>query len=207
MLKFVLKALRLFRSDQKGSLSVEAVFAFPLLLIGATATYTFFDVFKAQNANYRANYTISDMLSRQNETVDQAFVDGLLEVYRYMTFAGGSTTWLRISVVQCVADCADESQRDLRFLWSNSSNAPANLTNADIPFYDDKIPLMATGNQLILVETLRQYRPPFPNFFVSFGERDLFTYVFTRPRFTSNLCWVTCENGDGEDESDGNPDL
>ncbi len=204
MKKFVINIIRSFKSDQKGSLSVEAVFAFPMLFWAATATFTFFDAYKVQNTSYRANYTISDMISRKTDNLDQAYVDGLHKVFRYMTHTGPESSWIRISRVSCYSSCTDEANRDIRFDWSASANGARELDASDLLFYKDQIPLMAKGSQLILVETSREYKPPFSNALVSFPERDLVSHVVTRPRFAGNLCFENdCAIPGGIDEDDG----
>lgn len=202
------KAIQSFRSEQSGSLSVEAVFAFPMLFWAATAMFTFFDAYKVQNASYRANYTISDMLSRETIGVDQSYIDGLHKVFRYMTHTGEEDSWVRVSVVTCNANCDDEANRELEFEWSHSADSfsgsdPHALGEDDLDFYADYIPMMATGNRLILVETSREYQPPFKLALNSFPERELVSHVVTRPRFAANYCWETCAGGSGSDGSDG----
>jgi len=204
MTNFIQKAVRFFRNDQTGSMAVEAVLAVPLLFWAATATFTFYDAFKVQNASFRANYTISDLLSRQTDVIDQDYLDGIHEVFRYMTQSGVETSWIRVSVVGCYDECADEDDRVLEWEWSVGVNGAEDLDDDDMPFYRSRIPLMATGDKLILVETSRQYIPPFANALVSFAERDLMSDVVTRPRFAGQLCFETsCNAGGGVDEDDG----
>ncbi|MEE9428012.1 MAG: hypothetical protein V3V25_07685 [Paracoccaceae bacterium] len=205
MNKFIRKIFHRFGKDQKGSMAVEAVLAVPMLFWAATATFTFYDAFKAQNATFRANYTISDMLSRQTQAIDLNYLNGLHSVFRYMTHTRNEATWIRISVVTCESSCADEPNRVLAWDWSHGANGARDLDDTDLLYYESKIPLMATGNRLILVETSRHYNPPFANFLVSFAERDLASHVVTRPRFAPQLCWETCAtNTGGSDGDDGN---
>ncbi len=174
-----------------------------MLFWAATATFTFFDAYKAQNTSYRANYTISDMLSRETSAITQDYIDGLHKVFRYMTHTGVENSWIRVSVVTCSNNCADEDNRELSFNWSESANGARSLDAGDLVFYRSQIPLMAKGSQLIFVETSREYRPPFANALVSFAERDLVSHVVTRPRFASNFCFVTCVTPGGSDGDDG----
>jgi len=200
--KILTTPFRAFCADQKGSLSVEAVFAFPMLFWAATAMFTFFDAYKVQNTSYRANYTISDMISRETEPLDQAYLDGLHKVFRYMTHTGSEDSWIRVSVVRCRSNCADENLRDLEWVWSRGVNGARSLTAADLAFYRDKIPLMAIGDPLVLVETSRHYNPPFASALVSFAERDLVSHVVTRPRFANQVCWESCVVGNGDGGGD-----
>ena len=194
--------IRLFLRESKGSLSVEAVLAIPMLFWAATATFTFYDAFKTQYMSYRANYTISDMLSRKTDGVDQAYLDGIHSVFRYMTNSNTEATWLRVSVVTCTSACDDEVNRVLEFDWSHGANGAGDLDNNDMVSVRNEIPLMATGNRVIFVQTLRHYVPPFANYLVSFIEGDMFSRVVTRPRFAPQLCWETCANSGGTDASE-----
>jgi hypothetical protein len=205
MIKGILKKFFKFRSDQKGSLSVEAVFAFPMLLWAATGTYTFFDVYKAQNASYRANYTISDMLSRETDSIGTAYMNGMIKVYRYMTKADVNNSWIRISQVQCLDDCDDGDARELEMEWSHGANGARDLTAADFAFYNNLIPLLAQSDRLVLVETSMLYSSPFSSSLVSFPDRDLVSHVVTRPRFAPQLIWddtgYTPNPGEGHDDN------
>lgn len=189
MILSLTKKVLTFRSDQTGSLSVEAVFAFPLLILAATATYTFFDVYKSQNNSLRANFTISDMLSRETGYVDQAYLNGLTKVYRHLTGADPARSWIRISVVQCIDDCADDNTRTLSLDWSHASGGASGLTADDFALYNAYIPLLAQSDRLILVETSMHYEPPFARTFTSFKARELANHVVTRPRFAAQLKW------------------
>lgn len=210
MFKDVLKNFFKFRSDQKGSLSIEAVFAFPMLLWAATGLYTFFDIYKAQNATYRANYTISDMLSRETDSIGTPYMNGMYKVFRYMTHADAPNSWIRISQVQCVDDCADGEHRELEMEWSHGANGARSLTDADFTFYNELIPLLAESDRLILVETSLLYTAPFANSLISFPPRDLVSHVVTRPRFAPQLIWddsgYTPDADDSHDDGgdDGN---
>jgi hypothetical protein len=199
-----------FRKNQEGSLSVEAVFAFPMLLLAATATFTFFDVYKAQNASIRANYTISDMLSRETNSIGTTYLNGMYKVFRYIADTPEDGSWIRISQVQCIDDCVSDENRELELEWSHATSESIALTEADFAIYNQIIPLLAESDRLILVETSLHYTPPFARSLVSFSERELVTNVVTRPRFAPQLIWDDTgydpdsggDHDDGEDNGD-----
>lgn len=207
IVKFFRKTIS-FRKDQRGSVSVEAVFAFPMLLWAATALYTFFDIYKAQNATFRANYTISDMLSREKEAIDVNYLNGIYKVYRYMTRADPDNSWIRVSQIQCKNECDDLAFRELEMEWSKSVNGARSMTNDDFTFYNEHIPLLAQSDRLILVETSMLYQPPFSNALVSFPARNLVSQVVTRPRFSPQLIWddTGYDSSGGGSHDDGEPD-
>ena len=49
-----------------------------------------------------------------------------------------------------------------------------------------RLPKMADGETLILVETKSVYNPPLN---VGLGDLDIETFIFTRPRFAPQLVW------------------
>jgi len=189
------RSVRGFLGDQKGTLSVEAAIVMPLLFWAITATFTFFHGYKAQTSAYRANYTISDILSRETVQIGQGYLDGLHNVYQYMTLARTEGTWLRLSVVRCLADCTT-SARDLDIMWSRTTNGARELENADISFWKPKVPWVPKGDSLILLETSSNYSPPFTNFLLSFPDRTLVSHSVTRPRFAPQLLWTGMSVGD-----------
>ena len=192
MKKLIQKAFRFFKADQRGSLSIEAVIALPMLFWAATATFSFYDAYKMQNSIFRANYTIGDMLSRETEAVDQAYLEGLGKVFKYMTSNRGESSWIRVTVVKCKKKCkkTDKSLRTMKVVWSHSTGGARKLNNTDFAFYNTRIPLVARGDKLILVETSRQYAAPFNQALVGFMSRDMVAHSVTRPRFAPQLKWT-----------------
>lgn len=195
---------RNFASETRGSMSVEAVLAFPLLLWAMTATYTFFDVYKVQNTTYRANYTISDMLSRKTDAVNADYTDGLYKVFQYMTKVDPASSWIRVSVINCLDDCGTDD-RVLEFDWSQGVNGALGRVDDDLLTMVDIIPIFSKGDRLILVETSSDYEPPFSAALTSFAARTIKTNVSTRPRFAPQLVWEGPGSGldDAEDSPEG----
>ena len=65
------------------------------------------------------------------------------------------------------------------------------LTTATIAYYANRIPEMADGDRVIIVETEVSYHPAFD---VGMNDEVLKQFVVTRPRFIPKLCMtgVTC---------------
>ena len=66
-----------FRRSEEGSLSVETIFAIPMLVWAITATFVFWDAFKTLNVSQKATYTVADMLSRETQTIDADYLTGM----------------------------------------------------------------------------------------------------------------------------------
>ncbi len=74
--------------DDAGSVSVETVIIMPILLWVYVATFVIFDGFRTHNQNVKAAYTIGDMLSRETNAIDNAYLEGLSDVFDFLTFGG-----------------------------------------------------------------------------------------------------------------------
>ena len=190
------KATRAFWRGEEGSMTVEAVMILPLLLWAFLATFTFFDVYRAKNLALKANYAISDLLSREAE-IDMNYLLGIEDVYTYLT-QGGDPAWVRVTVVRCSENCTSEADRTLRIGWSQATDGLASLSDTDVQgTYNEHIPMIAEGEWVIMVETMAGYEPPFSVYLTGIEARDMSDIVMTRPRFTSQLCWdadESCEN-------------
>lgn len=178
-MKSLRRQIRRFARDTRGQLSIEAALMFPLLVWVYIATFTFFETYRADSTNVKAAYAVSDMLSRQTDPVGQVQIDGMRDVFRYMTLAK-QTPWIRVSVVGF-----DGNTDQFVLKWSNASTGhqPALLEDL-VPH----IPAMTPGDSVIVVETYMPYTPEFKVGLSSFTFRNI---VVTRPRFAPQLLWAS----------------
>lgn len=195
MLPLIQDALRRFRDDTRGGLSVETVLVFPMLAWAYAATFTFFDAFRMQAANTKASYTISDMLTRVTEEVDQDYVDGLHQIYQYLVGRNHEDMYLRVTTIGW-----NVPDNEYRVVWSRGSNTPFRHTAATINDNADKIPMIAPGDTLILVETYMPFRPVFN---VGLGDLGFMNIVPSSPRFAPQLLWTGMGDGTGDPHDDG----
>ncbi len=178
-----------FARDEDASVSVEAVLILPLLLWAFVASYTFFDVYRDKNLSLKANYAVSDLLSRETTPIDMNYLNGAAKLYKYLTRSPGSG-WMRVTSVYCDQDC-DLNSRRLKTHWSKATGSLPTYTDQSLrDILGPTIPWLAAGDQLIVVETGIEYKTPFSRTFSGIGDQTLVDVVMTRPRF-SQLCWGT----------------
>lgn len=170
-----------FAWNDSGSISVEAVIILPLLIWAFVATYVYFDAFETKNVSHRAAYTLSDLLSRQQEEIDMDFLDGLHSMYDTMV-TSSEPTWIRVTVVTW-----DSASENFRVEWSHGTGEVEGWTTASLDAVQEFIPAMSSGDTNIIVETSMTYSPPFN---VGIGDQIHRSFVVTSPRFTPQLCWV-----------------
>jgi hypothetical protein len=180
--KRIKTGLRRFFRDELGNASIEAVIFIPLMLTVLTATFTFHDAFRQKSLNTKAAFTISDALSRETDPINDAYLDGMVEMMEYLTRSSGPYS-LRVSVVRYNA-----KQDKYLVDWSRTRGDFARLRHKDLPSMYQDLPKLLHNERIIVVETGTDYSAPF--FVDGFVTDDLFyNMAFTRPRFAPQLMW------------------
>ncbi len=143
----------------------------------------------------KSNYAVSDLLSRETNTIDMSYINGARSLYRYLTQADSDRSWIRVTVVHCIDECAvspgaEDDGRTLEIEWSRATDGQPDLTDDDIATrYNDVIPLIADGERVIMVETTMDYDPPFSSELTGIEYKTFRDVVMTRPRFAPQLCF------------------
>lgn len=176
----VRKGLRNLRSKEDGSLTVEFVIVLPLLVWAVLAIIVFWDGFQTANANQRSAYLVADLISREVDEIDAAYLDGVSQVARTLNDRDASTR-LRVTAVNRTLD--DNLQPVHEIGWSYGTDSL--LPHEDVTVIEDRLPMMAVGDQLIYVESIRDWLPAFP---VARLDPRRFEYVaVTIPRFAPQI--------------------
>ena len=174
------QVLRDFARDTRGSVSVEFVIVMPLLFWGFMAIYVYFDGFRQSTQNLKAAYSIGDMISRETEAINSAYIDSMEEVLKLMT-RSETQVKLRVTVVRW-----DENDNRYYVDWSKSRGYGSIRTNGDMADLSERLPVMPDNERVILIETKAEYEPVFD---IGMAEQDLDTFIFTRPRFAPQVVW------------------
>lgn len=189
-----LNRLRTYRDDARGTMSVELVLILPILLWAYIATIIFFDAFRARTEAQTAALTVSDLISRQTGTITADYLDGMNDVYDFLT-SRAQDTRLRISSIMLDLDTQQpviawshgtrglpslldlsDVLSDMGFLGLSGGNVdPDNLPDGAgfgnianmIPRTDlvQRIPTVLPGEALILVEAFTIWDSPISSMF------------------------------------------
>lgn len=194
----LIERLRDFCRADTGTVTVESVMILPVLLFGLQFTYGYYEAQRRDTLSVKANYAISDYLSRV-PTIDQAMVDGLEDLLELMTQSEDGA-WVRVSVVECTkspARCNDYTPRRLTFDTTKQLSSESTLKEHTQWSMRAKmgpiIPLMYKGESLIVVETMVQTKPTFLGHWTGFHERGVYRVTVTGSREYDELCF---EKGD-----------
>ncbi|MHA6267981.1 hypothetical protein [uncultured Aliiroseovarius sp.] len=182
--------VRDFARAETGTVTVESVIILPVILFGLQATFAYYDAYRRQSQALKANYAVSDFLSRF-PSYDRATLEGLDEMFQYMTQTS-EASWVRVTVVKCNRNCTNEETRKL-----GRVNSKVSLGDGVSPLTRDQmrlqlgpvIPMMYQGENLIVVETVAKYVPPFWGAWTGIYPRDFYDVIVTSPREAETLCW------------------
>lgn len=169
-----------FKESNAGTVAVEAAIIMPLLLWSYVAVVVFFDSFRTRSATEKAAFTISDMISRETQAIDAEFLFGVHQVFDLLADSDGATS-IRVSVVSFSA-----ATDDYVLNWSQTRGNYQALVDSDMTEVKEALPAMASGETLILVETHSSFNPDLD---VGLTDMDFNTFIFTRPRFVSQVVW------------------
>ncbi|MDX5402765.1 MAG: hypothetical protein LPK02_11215 [Rhodobacterales bacterium] len=174
--------LKRFAGDTRGYLTVEAVIMFPILFWAMLSMLVFFDAYRQNSLNVKAAFTISDMLSREVDPINAAYLDGAVNLFEELSRSDLDPR-MRVTVVR-YSDAHKRFFRD----WSHQRGGVPVLTNADVLAMQNRLPNVPDNERLIIVETWSDYNPPFN---VGIKRQYLYNFVFTRPRFAPQVKFET----------------
>lgn len=173
--------IRNFLRDTRGNITVEFILIMPFLFWAFMATYVFFDGYRQSTINLKAAYTISDMISRETNAINDTYIDSMRNLMTVLTRANSPVT-LRVSVVRW-----DEEDSRYYLDWSTARGVGIQpLTDPDMGGIASKLPVMPDNERVILVETSNTFESVFP---AVMDNVSLDNFVFTRPRFAPQVVW------------------
>lgn len=189
MMRALKTRLRQFRRDEDGTIIAEAVTMFPSLFACVIAMIVFFDAFRNQSINVKANYTIADAISREDGYITNTYINNVWRMHRFLTNSPNLTR-LRVSVVSY-----DLDENEHTVVWTRSKGGWSGRHNkplSEIGLTAAQVPAMVDNEFVIVVQTAVDYAP---NFSIGLGAFTFENISFTRPRWSPNLCY----SNDGSD--------
>lgn len=211
--------LHRFRKDETGSIPIEGLLAFIMLSGWLILSIEIYDVFKIRGAATRANVTVSDLISRERDPIGPKYVAGIKKVFDFTTGNNDpSRSWIRVTLVRCWDDpldlghtCNDPAEgsdaKKVQLENSYATGLAQSYTQEALDLEADRIPILAAGDQALIVETSYAYDLPFKlseaykaylasigkdpsKHFVGFHDAISFdNFIVTRPR-VARLTWL-----------------
>lgn len=185
-----------FLRDERGNILAEAVVILPIFIWSYLAFFVYWDAYKTTNVAQKAAYTLADLISREQVTLPDTYVPGMLNMLRYLVNDQTSpkirVTSLLFSEGAVVNQGVDDADDRTIVQWSISpGDAMTPYTDATLQNVLNKIPAMFDGDSVILVETTMDFNPSFD---IGMDSRQITNFVVTRPRFLPKICMTgfTC---------------
>lgn len=192
-----------FRRED-GTVTTEAVIVMPLLAAFYCVTFVWFDAFRQKTLVMKASYAVSDVLSRQSQ-VDEVYLNNMRDVLDYM-IPSNARPKMRISLIEFNAR-GEGAAQPYRLRWSYGPDGMGDLTQQDLDFDHDWLPVMGDLDAVVVTETAVSYQPIFRvglkdqvyrNTFVTRPRFDLSLLKTDEPAYSSNAD-DRDDDGDGED--------
>lgn len=174
------RRLRRFWKDETAAVTLEAVIITPVLALAFLGSFVIFDAFRTYNTSIKATYAVADILSRQTSTVFPADIEGMAEIFEYMVRNQGDA---QLRATQIVYDeNEDDNQHTVE--WSYATNNKERLFTANLTNLEDRLPIMADEERILLIETFIPYRPAFS---IGLGLMTFENFTVTRPRYAEKV--------------------
>ncbi|UWR24124.1 hypothetical protein K3756_06000 [Sulfitobacter sp. S190] len=170
-----------FARREDGSVAIETVIILPVLFWAFLSMFSIFDAYRMYAKNQKAAYTVGDMVTRETQPIDAAYVDGAHDLFDYLTRPGQNSS-IRISQVYY-----DKQAVKFKTDWSVTRGTPTALTNDDIGSWNTRLPKVLDGERLVVVETWSDFDPVFAT---GLEDRVISNFVFTRPRYAPQVLYA-----------------
>ena len=169
-----------FLRREDGTIALETMIVMPMIFWAYLSMYSIFDAYRMYNLNQTATYTIGDAISRETMAIDPAYLQGMQDLFEYMTRGQGKTA-MRVTSIWYDAD------NDRYFTdWSQVRGWVTPLASSDVQNWHAKLPVMPNNERVTLVETWRDYDPLFNT---GLEQREIHNFAFTRPRYAPRTSW------------------
>lgn len=186
--QFLTTRLRRFSGDESGNMSVELLLMSPILAWVMLSTATYFDAFRSESVNFKASVTVADAISREAE-ITPAYLNGIYSLLQFLT-RNDSTPDLRITAL--TYDAASDKYIGI---WSKAKGGfvPYANLNSDIDLLRARLPIMANGARMLLIETASDFQPMWQSNLFGYSSglsaSRFSTFTVINPRFTPRTCW------------------
>ena len=185
---------RRYKRSDLGSMSIEAVLVLPVIIMGMLLVYTYFAAFQVKSMANKAAYTVSDYVSRQTDPITPAFIEGLSDIYGFLTNTGSKS--LRVSSFTW-SDTDGSPAYELQ--WSYAANGGQAVTDSTMATLEPRLPLLTNGETVVVVEAVTNWAPLFD---VGLEAMTFSDFVATKPRFATQVLF---DDGSGSGPADATP--
>lgn len=195
-----LDTLKLMKSE-RGTVTVEFVILFPLLIAWFLGSFIYFDAYRSKTLTAKVAFTISDLFSRETDIIDDARARQFYDVQERMMPRRIEQSWIRVSSI-CYRERVESGvvvESEYRIHWSTVFDDHYDEDAGELPnivrYEDDTeipvnlMPLMADGDSIIFTEVFAVWEPIARQWagYMGLSELTWAQRVTERPRFLTVL--------------------
>ena len=173
--------LRQFRSEERGSVTIETAIIFPAIFMVILALFSAFHTFQVYAVNQKAAYTIADMVSRETNPIDVDYLHGTRELLRYMANANIDDVSVRVTLVYY-----DAETNTYAYDWSAQQGNVLAVNSEEVAAWNAYLPKLLDQERIIVVETFHYFDPPYDTGLLA---RTISNFTFTKPRYAAQVPW------------------
>jgi len=170
-----------FRRQEQGSIAIEAVIILPMVFWTFLALYATFHAYRTYVVNQKVAYTIGDMISRETNPLDAAYMAGARELMAHLINTSDANVSLRVTSVKFDGDSQTYERH-----WSQSEGFVSPASAQTVENWDTNLPVLPDDEYIVVVETFQNYTPPFDT---GLAQREVRNFVFTKPRYAPRTLW------------------
>jgi hypothetical protein len=185
--------------DEDGTVLVEFLILFPLLIWASIAIFVYWDVFRTQSTAQKAAYSLADVISRQKAPLTTSFVNGMQGLFEFLMLSNSQGGEIRITSLIFNDGLNDVSESDDKYdlIFSVSPMGKMTpLTEDKLLLLKDNIPKLSDGESVVIVETTVNFIPSFDiglgspllRRFTGLGGQSFREFIVTPPRFVFSTC-------------------
>ncbi len=202
--KSKLAELRRKVSCEAGTVTLEFVLLFPLLVAWFLGSFIYFDAYRSNALTAKVSFTVSDLIAR-SASLTEARLGEFYDIQKRMLPSRIEQSWMRVSSI-CYLErevAGGETEGEYRLHWSTTFDSFYDEDAGEEPnilkFTKDEeipvelMPLMADGDTVIFTEVFGVWTPIAEQWsgYVGLREMTWANRLVERPRFTNIITHAT----------------
>lgn len=175
------RLLKSLRNSTEGFAAFEFIIIVPAFVAAVLMVFSAFDMYRIESRDAKASVAIADAMSRETGNITESMMETFYSLQGEMVRRGSSVRAIRATVVRKGRGSVPQIR------WSSVTREPGmsipELTEDDLR---TRIPTLARGEIVVLVETFLDYQPAST---IGFKSHQFRHFTVTRPRNAPQLCW------------------
>lgn len=193
MFKTIIARLKRTFKSEEASITVEAVVVVPFLVLLTVGMWVIYDAVRQQSVNYKATYTINDLMARERSSITHDYLRSMLRLYNLLdNYVEGHTPSKDSRYISFSQVTWREALGRYDVVWSRKrSHLDDNINDDEIQLATSDLPILGNCEMLLLITSHKAYSDPMN---LGLLPEGINTYAFSKLRYSPFLVF---ERNDG----------